>query len=54
MPTARICVAELERLIGAQPFLIGDCLSIADLMVAPQLYSLRKLRRGDPCCRERA
>lgn len=37
MPMARICIAELDRLLGAQPFLAGDHLSIADLMLAPQL-----------------
>jgi glutathione S-transferase len=37
LPDARVCVAELARLLGDQPFLAGDALSIADLMLAPQL-----------------
>ena len=34
---ARTCVAELDRLLGTQRFLAGDQLTIADLMLAPQL-----------------
>jgi glutathione S-transferase len=37
MPMARLCIAELDHLLGAQQFLAGDSLSIADLMLAPQL-----------------
>lgn len=37
LPDARVCVTELARLLGDQPFLAGDALSIADLMLAPQL-----------------
>jgi glutathione S-transferase len=37
MPMAHVCIAELNRLLGTQPFLAGDFLSIADLMLAPQL-----------------
>jgi glutathione S-transferase len=37
VPMARLCVAELDRLLGAQQFLAGDRLSIADLILAPQL-----------------
>ncbi len=37
MPMARICIAALDRLLGAQLFLAGDAVSIADLMLAPQL-----------------
>jgi glutathione S-transferase len=47
MPMARICVAELERLIGAQPFLAGEGLSIADLMLAPQLYLFVQTPEGE-------
>jgi glutathione S-transferase len=36
-PMARTCIAELDRLLGTQPFFAGDRLSIADLMLAPQL-----------------
>jgi glutathione S-transferase len=37
MPMARVCISELDRLLGSQQFLAGDHLSIADLMLAPQL-----------------
>ncbi len=37
MPMARLCIGELERLLGDQPFLAGDGFSIADAMLAPQL-----------------
>jgi len=35
MPKARIVFAELARLLGGQPYLTGDSLSLADLLVAP-------------------
>lgn len=37
VPLGQVCITELDRLLGAQPFLAGDQLSIADLMLAPQL-----------------
>jgi len=37
MPMAHACIAELDRLLGEQRFLAGERLSIADLMLAPQL-----------------
>jgi glutathione S-transferase len=37
VPMGRVCIAELDRLLGAQPFLAGDRLSIADIMLAPQI-----------------
>jgi glutathione S-transferase len=37
VPMARLSVGELDRLLDGQKFLAGDCLSIADLMLAPQL-----------------
>jgi glutathione S-transferase len=37
LPGARICVNEIERLRGDSEFLVGDAVSIADLMLAPQL-----------------
>jgi glutathione S-transferase len=54
VPHARICLRELERLQGSAEFLTGDTLSIADLMVAPQLQFFRgtpeaeELMRGTP------
>jgi len=37
MPMARICFAELDRLLGDQPYFGGDRVSIADIMLAAQL-----------------
>jgi glutathione S-transferase len=37
MPPAQVCITELNRLLGTQPFFAGDSLSIADLMLAPHL-----------------
>ncbi len=37
IPKAKICLAELDRLIGNGPYIVGDQLTIADLMLAPQM-----------------
>jgi len=37
LPVGRVCIAELDRLLGSQPFLAGERMSMADLMLAPQL-----------------
>jgi glutathione S-transferase len=37
MPKARAVFAELARLLGGQPCFAGDAVSLADLLVAPQL-----------------
>jgi glutathione S-transferase len=42
MPRARTVFAELERLLGAQPYFAGDALSLADLLLAPQLDFMRE------------
>ena len=46
LPTARTCIRELQRLKGSAEFVAGDCLSIADLMLAPQLEFLRATPEG--------
>jgi len=46
VPDARRCLGELNRLLGDQPFLAGDRLSLADLMLAPQLYYLALTPEG--------
>jgi glutathione S-transferase len=40
VPDAERCLHELDRLLGDQSFLAGDQLSIADLLLAPQLSYL--------------
>ena len=47
LPNAHACVRELERLLHGQPFLAGDSLSLADLMVAPQLTFLAMTPEGE-------
>lgn len=37
MPAARVVFAELARLLGEQPYLAGDKVSLADLIVAPHV-----------------
>jgi glutathione S-transferase len=37
MPMAEVCITELNRLLDAQQFFTGHTLSIADLILAPQL-----------------
>ncbi|HML10720.1 MAG TPA: glutathione S-transferase family protein [Stellaceae bacterium] len=46
LPRVRHCIGEIARLAGAQPFLAGDALSLADLMVIPQIYSFKRLPEG--------
>jgi glutathione S-transferase len=46
MPRAEVCIRELARLLGDQPFLAGEALSLADLMVAPQLSLLVECEEG--------
>jgi glutathione S-transferase len=37
MPKARVVFQELARLLGEQPYLTGEAMSLADLLVAPQI-----------------
>ena len=46
MPMARTCADELGRLLGSQAFFVGDSLSLADLMIAPQLDFLHATPEG--------
>jgi glutathione S-transferase len=46
LPQARTCVRELERLKGGSEFMAGDRISIADLMLAPQLEYFRVTAEG--------
>lgn len=40
LPITRTCLSELDRLLGDDAFLAGETLSMADLMLAPQLHLL--------------
>ena len=46
LPRVRHCIGEIARLAGDQPFLVGDAVSLADLMVIPQLSYFTKLPEG--------
>src|SRR5260370_846147 len=46
LPRARLCLAEFARLQGDQPYLAGDRISLADLMVIPLLYYFRGQPEG--------
>ncbi|HEY3720108.1 MAG TPA: glutathione S-transferase family protein [Roseiarcus sp.] len=37
MPKARVAFAELARLLGDQRYFVGDAISLADLLLAPQI-----------------
>jgi glutathione S-transferase len=42
LPKARTVFAELARQLGAQPYFTGDTLTLADLLLAPQLDFLQQ------------
>jgi glutathione S-transferase len=52
IPAARVCVAELARLKGAAPFLVGDSVSIADLMLAPHMAMFANTPEGQTLLKE--
>ena len=52
IPTARTCITELARLKGSSPFIAGDCVSIADLMLAPQLIMFGITPEGQTLLKE--
>jgi len=46
LPQARLCLAEIARLMGEQPYLVGERISLADLMAIPLLYYFSRLPEG--------
>lgn len=46
LPDARACINELARLQGSAPFMAGDEVSLADLMLAPHIDYFRKTPEG--------
>ena len=48
MPKARAVFDELARLLGAQPYLVGEALTLADLLLAPQLDFLQQTPEWEP------
>ena len=47
MPRARLCLSEFARLMGDQPYMAGERISLADLMVVPLLYYLARVPEGE-------
>jgi glutathione S-transferase len=47
LPQARLCLSEFARLMGEHPFMAGERISLADLMVAPLLYYLARVPEGE-------
>jgi glutathione S-transferase len=48
MPKARIVLGELARLLGNQPYFVGDTISLADVHLAPQLDFLQATPEWEP------
>jgi glutathione S-transferase len=48
MPKAHTVFNELARLLGAQPNFAGETLTLADLMIAPQLHFLSLTPEWEP------
>jgi len=46
LPRARVCLAEIDRLMEDNRFLSADFVSLADLMVIPLLYFFSKVPDG--------
>ena len=46
-PRARLCVSEIARLMGDDPYLAGERVSLADLMVIPLFYYFARLPEGE-------
>jgi glutathione S-transferase len=40
LPRAQVCIDELARLLGPQPFMAGETISLADLLLAPHMAFL--------------
>jgi glutathione S-transferase len=47
LPDARACINELARLQGSAPFMAGENVSIADLMLAPHIDYFSKTPEGE-------
>jgi glutathione S-transferase len=52
LPRARLCLAEIDRLMADHPFLTGAHVSLADLMVIPILYYFGEVAEGRACLAE--
>jgi glutathione S-transferase len=46
VPNARICIAEISRLLNGHPWMAGDALSLADLLLAAHLSMFAQAPEG--------
>jgi glutathione S-transferase len=46
IPDARVCIAEIARLLDGRPWMVGDALSLADLLLAPHLSMFAQAPEG--------
>jgi glutathione S-transferase len=53
MPKAQTVYGELSRLLGKQTYFVGDQITLADLMVAPQIDFFAGLPEWEPLTRNR-
>jgi glutathione S-transferase len=53
MPKAHTVFAELDRLLGAQSYFAGEAVSLADILIAPQIDLLRDTPEWEPLTRDR-
>src|SRR5262245_23714511 len=53
MPKAQTVYGELSRLLGQQAYFAGDQITLADLMVAPQIDFLTGIPEWEPLTRDR-
>jgi glutathione S-transferase len=53
-PDAKRCLNELDRLLGDQPFMAGDRLSLADILLAPQIAFLAATPEGGAILKDTA
>ena len=54
VPDAKLCLGELNRLLGAQAFLAGEQLTLADLMLTPQLHYIAATPEGGAILKDTA
>jgi glutathione S-transferase len=53
MPKAQTVYGELSRLLGKQAYFVGDQITLADLMVAPQIDFFTGIPEWEPLTRDR-
>jgi glutathione S-transferase len=52
IPNAQICIAEIARLLDGHPWMAGEAISLADLLLAPHLSMFAQAPEGAAILRE--